>query len=237
MKTYSVAKRLDTRFLLDGEPAAIRCLRFSEDDRFLLALANLAAIDSLGEGYSEVAVWDASSHELLVCSRLVGAVHDARWNPRTSLEFATAGERGRLLFWTLESLTARSSARNGQLPESPEAPFNLMFSKPPPTAFDQSSLLARDAKSSGAPVIENAIHVLIILHYNSTIFQDIFKYYSKLGHKPEWRTRRFSLFDIFADSPAASRRNGLWFGVRFERSKRPVCCSLLTCRPYALSNR
>lgn len=162
-------KRIDTRFLLDGEPAAIRCLRFSEDDRFLLALANVAAIESLGEGYSEVAVWDATSHELLVCSRLVGSAFDARWDPRTSLEFATAGERGRLLFWTLESLTARSCAQSGQPPESADAPFNLMFSKPPPSAFDQLSLLITDTKSSGSFVSKYSFTYLNLM-LNFTVF-------------------------------------------------------------------
>ena len=54
-------------------------------------------------------VWCTSDYGILAASKTASAINDLMWDPYTTNEFSSVGERGNVLFWLLDETQGKYS--------------------------------------------------------------------------------------------------------------------------------
>lgn len=74
-------------------------LAYSRDDRFLVSVGDYRDCS--------IVVWSTHDYSLLAASKTALPVHSLLWDPYTSNEFTSVGEKGTILFWLLDESQGR----------------------------------------------------------------------------------------------------------------------------------
>ncbi|XP_063961233.1 WD repeat-containing protein 90-like isoform X2 [Lytechinus pictus] len=74
-------------------------LAYSRDDRFLVSVGDYRDCS--------IVVWSTQDYSILAASKTALPVHSLLWDPYTSNEFTSVGEKGTILFWLLDESQGR----------------------------------------------------------------------------------------------------------------------------------